>query len=96
MGCVLGLSLYSNLRHVFLLYQYELRPRVATIPRLIADTVSYNQSEPGLNHLIVVAGHAIWKGGSPTEHEKDSDWVLDVAQAGHGNPKAFYAHIAKG
>ncbi|CUA66832.1 putative protein C57A10,07 [Schizosaccharomyces pombe 972h-] [Rhizoctonia solani] len=44
----------------------------------------------------MVAGHAIWKGSNPADHEEDSEWVLDVAQAGRGNPKAFYAHIAKG
>jgi hypothetical protein len=49
-----------------------------------------------MDHLIMVPGHAIWKGGDPSEYEKDSEWVLDVAQAGRGNPKAFYAHIAKG
>ncbi|KAG8762646.1 hypothetical protein FRC11_008242 [Ceratobasidium sp. 423] len=93
-GCVLGLSLLSNLRHVYLLRGYESAGR--TTSKLITDTVSYNHSESQLDHLIMVAGHAIWKGGDPTEYEKDSEWVLDVAQAGRGNPKAFYAHIAKG
>ncbi|KAB5595988.1 Cytoplasm protein [Ceratobasidium theobromae] len=93
-GCILGLSLLSNLRYILLLSESKLR--APTIPPLIADTVSYNSSESQLDHLIVVAGHAIWKGVSPLEYEKDSEWVLDVAQAGHGNPRAFYAHIAKG
>lgn len=93
-GCILGFSLLSNLRYILLLSESKLR--APTIPPLIADTVSYNSSESQLDHLIVVAGHAIWKGVSPLEYEKDSEWVLDVAQAGHGNPRAFYAHIAKG
>ncbi|CAE6490086.1 unnamed protein product [Rhizoctonia solani] len=95
-GCVLGLSLLSNLRYIYLLHGYESNPRIGTPPKLITDTVSYNHSESRLDHLIMVAGHAIWKGGDPAAHEKDSEWVLDVAQAGRGNPKAFYAHIVKG
>lgn len=95
-GSILGLSLFTNLRYIFLLHRYETQASVATTPQLIADTISYNHSESRLDHLIVVAGHAIWKGGSPADYEKDSEWVLDVAQAGRGNPKAFYAHIAKG
>ncbi|CAE6414831.1 unnamed protein product [Rhizoctonia solani] len=95
-GCVLGLSLLSNLRYIYLLHGYESNPRIGTTPKLITDTVSYNHSESQLDHLIMVAGHAIWKGGDPAAYEKDAEWVLDVAQAGRGNPKAFYAHIAKG
>ncbi|KDN45177.1 hypothetical protein RSAG8_05092, partial [Rhizoctonia solani AG-8 WAC10335] len=95
-GCVLGLSLLSNLRYIYQLHDYESSGRIATTPQLITDTVSYNHSESQLDHLITVAGHAIWKGGDPADYEQDSEWVLDVAQAGRGNPKAFYAHIAKG
>ncbi|CAE6459224.1 unnamed protein product [Rhizoctonia solani] len=90
-SCVLGLSLLSNLRHAYLSRGYTTRTFQS-----ITDTVSYNHSEPELDHLIMVAGHAIWKGGDPASYEQDSEWVLDVAQAGRGNPKAFYAHIAKG
>ncbi|CAE6481606.1 unnamed protein product [Rhizoctonia solani] len=95
-GSVLALSLLSNLRYIYLLHGYESDGRMVNTPQLITDTVSYNHSESELDHLIMVPGHAIWKGGDPEEHEKDSEWVLDVAQAGRGNPKAFYAHIAKG
>lgn len=70
--------------------------RFDSVPELIADTVTYNDSVSELDHLIIVAGHAIWKGGDPRDHDMDSEWVLDVAQAGRGNPEAFYAHIAKG
>ncbi|CAE6430545.1 unnamed protein product [Rhizoctonia solani] len=95
-GCVLGLSLLSNLHYIYLLHGYESNGRIANTPQLITDTISYNHSESELDHLIMVPGHAIWKGGDPVEYEKDSEWVLDVAQAGRGNPKVFYAHIAKG
>jgi hypothetical protein len=93
-GSILGISLISNLRYAFLLSRST--QRFATTPLLITDTVTYNNSISELDHLIVVAGHAIWKGGAPAEYKKDSEWVLDVAQAGRGNPDAFYAHIVKG
>lgn len=93
-ACVLAISLFSNLRYSFLLSRAS--QRFTTTPALIADTISYNTSVSQLDHLIIVAGHAIWKGGDIMDHSKDSSWVLDTAQEGHGNPDAFYAHIAKG
>ncbi|KAG8710868.1 hypothetical protein FRC08_016611 [Ceratobasidium sp. 394] len=93
-GSILVISLVSNLRYAFLLSRAT--HRFTTTPALIANTVSYNQSMSDLSHLIIVAGHAIWKGGLPADYAKDSAWVLDTVQAGRGNPDAFYAHIAKG
>ncbi|QRV94024.1 cytoplasm protein [Ceratobasidium sp. AG-Ba] len=91
---ILAISLFSNLRYAFLLSRAA--RRFTTTPAIITDTVSYNRSISKLDHLVVVAGHAIWKGGSAADHSKDSSWVLDTAQEGHGNPSAFYAHITKG
>lgn len=93
-ACILAISLFSNLRYAFLLSRAA--QRFTTTPALIADTVSYNDSISTLDHLIIVAGHAIWKGGAPADYTKDPSWVMDAAQTGHGNPSAFYAHIAKG
>lgn len=93
---ILGISLISNLRYLFLLSRVKSTQGFVDTPQLIADTISYNYSLSHLDHLIIVAGHAIWKGGAPANHKEDSEWVLDVAQTSRGNPEAFYAHIAKG
>ncbi|KAF8608712.1 hypothetical protein BDV93DRAFT_518783 [Ceratobasidium sp. AG-I] len=95
-GCILGASILTNLRYSFLLSRSAYTQRFDSVPELIADTVAYNDSVSDLDHLIIVAGHAIWKGGDPEDRQFDSEWVLDVAQEGRGNPEAFYAHIAKG
>ncbi|KAG8775270.1 hypothetical protein FRC12_001585 [Ceratobasidium sp. 428] len=93
-GFILALSLFSNLRYAFLLSRAA--RRFSATPAVIADTITYNQSISHLDHLIIVAGHAIWKGGAPEDYTKDSAWVLEAGQTGRGNPDAFYAHIAKG
>lgn len=95
-GCILGISLIANFRHAFLLSHSAYTQRFDSVPELMADTVTYNHSIFDLDHLIIVAGHAIWKGGDPEDFKFDTEWVLDVAQKGRGNPEAFHAHIAKG
>lgn len=49
-------------------------------------------THPDLNHLIIVAGHAIWLGGS--KYKKDIDWVLEPHQ--YGQTGTFVAHIRQG
>lgn len=95
-GCILGISLIANLRYALSLSHSAYTQRFDSVPVLIVDTITYNHSISDLDHLIIVAGHAIWKGGDPEDFKFDSEWVLDVAQRGRGNPEAFHAHIAKG
>lgn len=45
----------------------------------------------GLTHLIIVAGHAIWRGGN--SYSLDEDWVLVPIQLGQTN--VFVEHIKK-
>lgn len=46
-----------------------------------------------LTHLIIVAGHAVWLGGS-TNGEDDSEWILEPYQKGEG--KVFAQHVRSG
>ncbi|EPX74809.1 uncharacterized protein SOCG_02291 [Schizosaccharomyces octosporus yFS286] len=46
-----------------------------------------------LNHLIIIAGHAVWLGGS-SKGQEDSEWILEPYQKGEG--KVFASHIYKG
>jgi len=77
---------------------------------LEADTLTYRLSdedddtqnvirEPwaeSLDHLIIVPGHAIWKGVDPDKRTQDSEWVLEPYQMGAGNTQVFWEHIAVG
>lgn len=49
-------------------------------------------THPDLNHLIIVAGHAIWLGGN--KYKKDIDWILEPHQA--NQTETFVAHIREG
>lgn len=48
-----------------------------------------------LDHLILVAGHAIWKGRDADEVLGDENWVLEEMQKG-GSVNTFVKHIMKG
>lgn len=52
-------------------------------------------TEP-LDHLIVVPGHAIWKGVDPEKRTQDSEWILTPYQKGTGKTQIFWEHIAVG
>ncbi|KAK9469269.1 hypothetical protein V1512DRAFT_255866 [Lipomyces arxii] len=58
---------------------------------LVPDTTA-----PGATHLILVAAHAIWKGGPPNVHagESPSEWNLKDFQA--GQQETFIKHIEVG
>jgi hypothetical protein len=49
-----------------------------------------------LDHLIVVPGHAIWKGVDPAKRTQDSEWILKPYQKGVGKTQVFWEHIAVG
>jgi hypothetical protein len=49
-----------------------------------------------LDHLIVVPGHAIWKGFDPNKRTQDSEWILKPYQKGSGKTQVFWEHIAVG
>lgn len=49
-----------------------------------------------LDHLIIVPGHAIWKGADPNKRTQDSEWILKPYQKGTGKAQVFWEHIAVG
>lgn len=51
--------------------------------------------ENPLTHLVIVAGHAIWKGNDPSRITDDSSWVLENYQKG-GSVRTFVKHIEAG
>lgn len=51
--------------------------------------------ESPLTHLVIVAGHAIWKGDDPALIMNDTSWLLEDYQRG-GSVKTFVKHIEEG
>ena len=49
-----------------------------------------------LDHLIIVPGHAIWKGFDPDKRTQDSEWILEPYQRGSGKTRLFWESISTG
>ncbi|KAI0633746.1 hypothetical protein C8Q77DRAFT_1157910 [Trametes polyzona] len=62
-------------------------------PRAVWDTLKRDRTLEELDHLIVVPGHAIWKGSSLEERFEEDRWVLEPYQRGGGRIEAFFKHI---
>ncbi|KAF8513958.1 hypothetical protein JB92DRAFT_178594 [Gautieria morchelliformis] len=62
-------------------------------PDSILSTISGRVSA---KNLVVVAGHAIWKGCLPEQRLDDNDWVLEDFQKGTRSITAFFSHIVRG
>ncbi|KAG7090942.1 hypothetical protein E1B28_010014 [Marasmius oreades] len=68
---------------------------ITSYPHSILSTISRRQFE-GLDHLIVVPGHAIWIGSKAEDRFNDDLWTLESYQKQGGRPEAFFKHISKG
>ncbi|EMD37531.1 hypothetical protein CERSUDRAFT_136170 [Gelatoporia subvermispora B] len=67
-----------------------------TPPTNVLDTIQRDETLPALTHLIVVAGHAIWKGNDASEILDEEQWILEAYQRGGGRVNAFVQHIMTG
>jgi hypothetical protein len=65
-------------------------------PQMLKENLPdpYPGSE-SLNHLVIVAGHAVWAGCDFKDRENDENWVLEDYQRG-GGVKTYWKHIEKG
>jgi len=60
------------------------------------QTITREDTIRGLKHLIVVPGHAIWKGGDPQSRLDEDQWILEPYQKSGGRVATFFAHIQQG
>ncbi|KAI0373506.1 hypothetical protein BV20DRAFT_989291 [Pilatotrama ljubarskyi] len=63
-------------------------------PRAIWDTIAREAALEEIYHLIMVPGHAIWKGTTVEARFDEDQWVLEPYQRGGGRIAAFFKHIA--
>ncbi|GJE91972.1 hypothetical protein PsYK624_081240 [Phanerochaete sordida] len=92
---VAAVSLLLNLGHYFS------RPPAfvvssALLPAPHLSTVGYDSQLQALDHLVMVPGHAIWKGTAPGRILDEQNWLLEPYQATRGRIEAFYNHVARG
>lgn len=65
-------------------------------PASILATIHRDEMLGHLSHLIVVPGHAIWKGSKPEEVLDEDMWTLEDYQRDGGRVSAFVDHIRQG
>ncbi|KAH9963816.1 hypothetical protein BC827DRAFT_1191203 [Russula dissimulans] len=81
---LLNFRLYSQTRNV-------------PLPRSIVETLPTRPpTVEGLDHLVIVPGHAIWIGALSEDAEVEDSWLLAQYQKGRGRPSIFRAHISRG
>lgn len=91
------LSFLVNLR--YFLFSSHRRPHDSFptyAPYSILETLSRDKSLLGLDHLILVPGHAIWQGSSSEDILNENKWILESYQKGGGRVAAFVKHIETG
>ncbi|KAF5386011.1 hypothetical protein D9615_002348 [Tricholomella constricta] len=91
LAVVTTISLLYNLR-----YLSRARQPKHTDSSVLLSTVSRDVTHLRLNHLIIVPGHAIWKGTDPELRLREDQWVLEPYQRGGGRISTFFAHIYRG
>ncbi|KAL4244421.1 hypothetical protein ABKN59_010186 [Abortiporus biennis] len=94
------LSSFAALSFLFNLSYYLSSPHnertLLHHPHSILATIDRDRTLLGLNHLIIVPGHAIWKGSNPDKRLDDDEWILEPYQRGGGRVAAFVKHIETG
>ncbi len=65
-------------------------------PEAILSTIERSKTLSSINHLVIVPGHAIWKGTHPERGLDEDNWILEPYQRGGGRVAAFYGHIVRG
>ncbi|OBZ67023.1 Uncharacterized protein C57A10.07 [Grifola frondosa] len=79
---------------VFLVAQYW--PPSPRPPLGILATIERHDALSAIDHLIIVPGHAIWKGSSIAQRLDDDEWILEPYQRGGARVAAFFKHILAG
>ncbi|KAI6026389.1 hypothetical protein PISMIDRAFT_674176 [Pisolithus microcarpus 441] len=65
-------------------------------PSSILTTIERNETLKGLDHLIIVPGHAIWVGSRPDHVLDEEYWTLEDYQKADGQVLAITDHIKHG
>jgi len=95
LSSLLAFSLLLNFR-----FFYSDSPTTHNAPTLLHSIVEAlperRPSTSGLDHLVIVPGHAIWIGAREVDAEQEDSWLLAPYQKGRGRPTVFRAHISRG
>ncbi len=100
----LGALLLSSLLTFSILLNFRFfnldSPTIQNAPPLLRSIVEAvperRPSASGLDHLVIVPGHAIWIGSRDEDADVEDSWLLASYQKGRRRPTIFRAHISRG
>ena len=96
LSTLLTFSLFLNLRSFYLDSPTTIQ-NAAPLLRSIVETLPERRPyAPGLDHLVIVPGHAIWIGARGEDAEVEDSWLLASYQKGRRRPAIFRSHISRG
>jgi hypothetical protein len=98
LSSLLTFSLFLNFRF-FYLDSPTIQNAAAAAPLLRSIVEALPEPRPsasGLDHLVIVPGHAIWIGSHDEEAEQEDSWLLASYQKGRRRPTVFRTHISRG
>lgn len=81
LGVVL-LSFSTCISFLINLYYYHHKPTLQSLDYDATQTVAHKPWMTPLDHLIIVPGHAIWKGVDAQKRTHDTEWILEEYQKG--------------
>ena len=93
---IAALSLLVNLGYYFSSSPEPHHTLGSLAPHAIYSAIDHGNHLRTLDHLVIVPGHAIWKGTSAKHVFDEDSWHLEPFQRGGGSVQAIYNHIARG
>jgi hypothetical protein len=64
-------------------------------PNSIISTVTRSLDLQYCSHLIIVPGHAIWRGSTPDSVQREDSWILEPYQRSGGRISVWLKHIER-
>ena len=94
---LLTFSLLLNFRSLYL-GDSPTTQNAAPLLRSIVEALPERRpsASSGLDHLVIVPGHAIWIGARGEDAEVEDSWLLASYQKGRRRPTVFRSHISRG
>jgi hypothetical protein len=97
LSSLLTFSLLLNFRSFYLNDSPAIQNAAPLLLRSIVEALPEPRpSASGLDHLVIVPGHAIWIGAHGEDAEVEDSWLLASYQKGRRRPTVFRSHISRG
>lgn len=91
-----SLSCLLNIYHLWSVEPYSQSQTLS--PHAIWSTITRDSKLSSLEHLVIVPGHAIWKGSRQEDTFVEDEWLMESFQQGDKAARitAYHEHISRG